>query len=346
MATFDALLLTAVIVAVVACAGSAGAHIVPTRCLDDGDPCTVEYVGKRGYCVSAHICDGVKPIPCMRHVCSVTEDGLGLCTAEPQIDQCDDNNPCTVDSCDPIGGCNHVPIECPDRWTCNVGQCVPSADHCQNAGCATSDTCTASKCNTVTGYCVDTTVMCAEVTCAVVTGCVGDQCVYHDSCTDADPRTVCNHTTGSCQRTPGVCDDISENRCLQHAPSADGTECLILGRTECPSSPDPCFVSACDPASGECRATPRDCDDGLACTADSCDPTLGACAHTQLMCDDGCDPSTGECVHGTVTTVADGCAGRSCAIGVYVENYGCIYSPVECAPRSVCNSITSRCEIA
>jgi Dictyostelium (slime mold) repeat len=60
---------------------------------------------------------------------ATTTTTLPACTAGG----CDDANPCTDDSCDPVGGCQHLPntAQCSDGTACTVagrcsgGQCQP-----------------------------------------------------------------------------------------------------------------------------------------------------------------------------------------------------------------------------
>jgi hypothetical protein len=40
---------------------------------------------------------------------------------------CDDNNPCTTDTCDPIQGCLYTPISCDDGNACTVDSCTTNA---------------------------------------------------------------------------------------------------------------------------------------------------------------------------------------------------------------------------
>ena len=57
---------------------------------------------------------------------------------------CDDSNACTTDTCDPVLGCQHAPVVCPnDTDECTVATCDP-ATGCQNgpdpgAPCTTDD---------------------------------------------------------------------------------------------------------------------------------------------------------------------------------------------------------------
>ncbi|ETR73942.1 MAG: hypothetical protein OMM_00580 [Candidatus Magnetoglobus multicellularis str. Araruama] len=64
-----------------------------------------------------------------------------------------------------------------------------------------------------------------------------------------------------------------------------------------------CTTDECDPQSGECKNTSKNCDDGNLCTTDSCDPQTGICQNIS-KCDDNndctidhCDPGTGRCQH-------------------------------------------------
>jgi hypothetical protein len=74
-----------------------------------------------------------------------TGSGLG-CVHVPT--NCDDGNPCTTDSCDPVGGCVHAPISCDDGQICTddscnpaTGQCVHTPTNCDDANPCTNDTC-------------------------------------------------------------------------------------------------------------------------------------------------------------------------------------------------------------
>jgi subtilisin-like proprotein convertase family protein len=61
---------------------------------------------------------------------------------------CDDGNPCTVDSCDPASGCVHTPISCDDGQICTVDACDPATGLCTHTGlsCDDGNACTADTC--------------------------------------------------------------------------------------------------------------------------------------------------------------------------------------------------------
>ncbi|GAH45461.1 unnamed protein product, partial [marine sediment metagenome] len=111
----------------------------------------------------------------------------GAC--EPK--DCDDSDPCTIDSCDPqTGNCVHTPKDCDDGDPCTIDSCDPQTGNCVNTpiDCDDSDPCTDDSC--VAGQCQNTAKNCDD----------GDPCTI-DSC---DPQT------GNCVNTPIDCDDSDE----------------------------------------------------------------------------------------------------------------------------------------
>jgi hypothetical protein len=160
-----------------------------------------------------------------------------LCT---QDTDCNDNNPCTDDSCDLLSGAcaynnNTNPCDdgllCTDGDTCAGGRCGGAQRDCSAAG----DQCNQGVCNTSTGACeprpVADTVSCDD----------------HNRCT---PQDTC--TAGVCVGSgpPPTCDD--GNECT--ADSCDST-------AGCVNDPTPRNGFACD---DESFCTQRDaCSDGI-----------------------------------------------------------------------------------
>ncbi len=64
----------------------------------------------------------------------------GVCTAGTAL-TCADANPCTVDTCDPIAGCQHGVA--PDGTPCSDGNLCNGGETCQTG------VCTAGPCSTV-----------------------------------------------------------------------------------------------------------------------------------------------------------------------------------------------------
>jgi hypothetical protein len=273
----------------------------------------------------------------------------GLCESGQALD-CDDNNPCTDDTCNPLGGCNNVhnegPCEdgnlCTPGDTCQLGACqgAPPVD------CDDNNPCTKTFCNP------------AEVT-ELSNGCTAtfakDVCDDGDPCTTGDvcAQGVC--TSGDdlgCNDNQPCTDDGCDEKgeCLHKAKKVgdgcdDGDACTgpdacIKGgkckgsQTSCNDS-NPCTSDVCDPVTGKCLnvgVSGVACSDGDACTlGDKCQD--GACeTGSKKLCDDGeactqdnCTGAAGACVFKPVTgacddgdkcTNNDACSGGKCAAGV------------------------------
>src|SRR5207244_3656749 len=160
---------------------------------------------------------------------------------------CDDGNPCTDDSCNPLTGCVHTPNTAP----------------CDDLdACTTGDTCAGGRCVGTPRSCDDGN-LCTADACRPETGCRPTPhtapCDDGDPCTDdtCDSRTGCGHTLNT-----GPCDD--GDACTTGDTCADGT-CAGHGRLGCDDG-NPCTDDACDSRTG-CTHTPiaGPCDDGDFC---------------------------------------------------------------------------------
>jgi hypothetical protein len=218
-----------------------------TAC-DDGSSCTTGDKCTNGVCTGAAVvCPGDACTP------GVCVPATGCAVGSPI--NCDDNNPCTTDSCNKATGCVHTAIS---TGCCQGGVLCPSADKCTaTSSCSTPNTPTTGTCVAGPGLTCDDNNSCTDDSCDPATGCVhtpaanGVACDDGSACTTGD---VCNN--GTCTGTPMQCTD--NNVC-------NGVE-------------------TCDPASGCVKGTPPNCDDGDACTTDTCDPVLG--------CQNGSEPAS------------------------------------------------------
>ena len=282
-----------------------------------------------------------------------TCDSAGACTPGDPV-ECDDEDPCTVDSCVAQSGCSHVDAE--DGAECDDGDPCTSADNCQAkvcmgtpAPCDDGDPCTVGTCDSATADC--NYVGISDVPCDDLDECtVGDQCEQgscvgggQKDCSDSNPCTddLCDAQSG-CSHVPNVadCDDLS--LCTQTDICEEGA-CIGSDPLNCEDGND-CTADTCKPETG-CVHTPVNmpCDDGNGCTpSDSC--VEGACLPGLLMnCDDGnpctqdlCDPLTGQCAHspgdascddGNLCTSQDGCLDGLC-----------VGTAIECDDLNVCTS--------
>ncbi len=280
-------------------------HTANAATCSDGDACTVGDVCADGQCVPGGpmSCDDLNP--CTTDWCDPAEgcahvsanaacdDGnactvadhceAGQCVAGAGLD-CNDDNICTNDTCDPKQGCIHQlnSAPCDDKDVCTTG------DHCHLGACISSGTlacndgnpCTDDGCHPLSG-CAFTP---NSAPCDDGNACTaGDQCVDGAckapslvNCTDGNPCTddSCNPASG-CVHSNFV------------GPCNDGDAC---------TTDDVCANGACAPGA------PLDCDDGNGCTDDSCNPAIG-CVHVN---------STEDCDDGNACTIADACADGQC----------------------------------
>jgi PKD repeat protein len=230
---------------------------------------------------------------------------LGSCLGT-QID-CNDDNPCTDDSCNPATGCvydyNTDPCDdesaCTDSDTCVHGVCRGNTVNCNDDNPCTDDSCdiaTGCEYDNNTDSCDDQSActsgdVCSGGACAGAT----INCDDNEFCTDDS----CNPATGCVyDNIVSLCDD--GNKCTAYDECDDGS---CVGQTITCNDENPCTDDTCDPDVG-CQFTPNtdSCDDTDACTEnDAC--ADGACTGETVDCDDSnpctddsCNISTG-CVY-------------------------------------------------
>lgn len=223
--------------------------------------------------------------------CGVTDacfedrcNAAGLCVAVSLV-SCDDENPCTADSCDPVTGCKSAPqvgAGCDDGDNCTEkdsclgdGTCAGVAMEC------TADPCHKAACDPETGTCVQTPdvgALCDD----------GDKCTTFDKCTSsgvcagnskcAKPtnpchKAVCSPEDGSCTPVPAVGQACN-----------DGNACTVPDICECPPATI-CTLAAIQCVGqvvpiGRLCESPKDCGyKGSVCKS-------GVCA---LECDSAAD---------------------------------------------------------
>ena len=213
---------------------------------DDEDPCTTEDAWSEGVCTGvSRVCPDEGP--CLAGVCDPESDtGCALvpvegpcddgdaCTAQGQCEEglcapgetvsCEDDNPCTIDHCDALAGCVHLPKQSP----C----CVGTENLCEDG-----NPCTDDSCDPVTAACAHTpnSAPCDD----------GDPCTVDDQCAE-----------GGCQGPPKDCDDgnpCTDDYCAPEGGCAtvnlDGVACDDL--LEC-STGDTCEQGVCVADTSEC----------------------------------------------------------------------------------------------
>jgi len=259
---------------------------------DDKDICTPQSECRQGQCVGIgridcddhNLCTDdfcVPAIGCVYKYNSLSCDDGNACTLGDRcsggrcfgtiLANCDDQNPCTDDLCDPTTGCyhnfNNAPCDdgnaCTTGDTCSMGQCVSGAPLvCDDLNVCTDDFCDPKRgCVYVpnTNPCDDNNV------CTLGDSCVDGRCVG-GALVDCDDGNVC---------TDDLCDPLTGCYHLNNqANCEDGDMCTVQ---------DTCSGGKCQPG------TPRDCTDNNVCTVDSCDSKVGCVylwAPEGTACDD------------------------------------------------------------
>jgi cysteine-rich repeat protein len=269
---------------------------------DDGNPCTEDAcLGEAGcehVALEGGECADGNPCTAADHCVA------GVCVGDPVL--CDDQNPCTDDSCTETGGCDHLPnvADCDDGDPCTVadecgdGACAGTAVACD---CAADADCLALE----DGDLCNGTLVCDLG--GLPFQCVVDvetliECPAPEGIDAPCLVPTCDGETGACDFMPGT----------DGVPCDDGDPCTVA---------DTCLEGACAPG-----AT-ANCNDGNPCTDDACDAGVG-CTHV---------PNTEPCEDGTVCTVGDACMAGICVGGDDLAcDDGNVCTDDSCDPSSGC----------
>jgi hypothetical protein len=299
-----------------------------------------------GVCTNG-ICEGTSctnNTTCKNDMCVRAADA---CTV---VGDCNDNNPCTIDSC-VSQVCDHTAVT--PGTSCNDGNPCTLGDQCQgtiNPTCyGTPKACTASDQCHAAGICDTNTGLCSNPLAPNSTSCNdGSLCTSFDVCTDGNctgsPACTtsnqckiasCDTNTGTCttsNKSNGItCDDGSA--CTQTDTCQTGN-CRGSNPVTC-TRLDQCHVAGtCDPINGCSNPIVTNgtlCNDGCACTqtdtcqAGSCtgaDPVVctaldqchdaGTCNTATGICSNPYKPDGTSCSDMSACTDADACLNGSC----------------------------------
>ena len=237
-----------------------------------------------------------------------------VCTADVQ---CDDDNACTIDTCDENGLCNYAELPCDDGAWCNGEEICASDTGCSAGIPQLVDDgigCTADYCDEVSqtvkhvaqdGLCDDGAWCNGSETCDEVQGCMPGT---PEDLDDGNPCTI------------DTCDE--QGHVVQHTAS----DVLCDDDLFC-NGTETCHVTL------GCQAgAAPDADDSIACTVDSCDEDNDVFVHAveNSACNDGlfcngaeiCDTELG-CVSGATPLLSDGlsCTVDACDEGADVVTH-------------------------
>lgn len=350
------------------CTGGKCTDQVGFMCPKDNNPCHAPSCDPNGGCGQQNLSNIACPDADLCNGDEMCSNGACLPGAKKN---CDDKNPCTVDSCDAKLGCLHAALEpgsgCDDGNLCNgIGVCDENAACIIKPSpvCNDGDPCTDDKCDPAKG-CVTSynTADCSDNDpCTLVDKCSNGACVGTGAlkCDDGKPCTADSCVKGAgCLNDPvkdgTTCDD--GNACSTGDQCVGGV-CKSSGGKTCPDDGNDCTVSRCDPLQGSVCTVEN--DNTAKCQVDKCHQftqcTNGTCPTGAVIdCDDGnpctvdgCDGATG-CTH-TNDAAAKCSDGNVCTVNDKCVNKECVGTPMECQPiddchvAGTCNDKTGQCD--
>ncbi|MBW1873587.1 MAG: hypothetical protein JRJ19_16085, partial [Deltaproteobacteria bacterium] len=224
--------------------------------------CSVTSVADDTPCPDANPCDGVET--CQNGVCQ-----------DSTVPACDDQNPCTYDSCDPASGCFSIPKS--DGESCANDDVCDGDELCQGAvcqigvalDCDDNDACTTDSCDVING-CSNISISCDDSNLCTTDSCDAQNGCQYENVLDGTPcgSQGCDSTesciNGACiSGNPVDCDDndpctidrCEDNHGCVHDALPDGFECgecMQCQASQCVQDPD------CSPgSSGGCGFGPE-----------------------------------------------------------------------------------------
>lgn len=253
---------------------------------------------------------------------STTNDACsaGVCMGTPITVNCDDGNPCTVDT---VSGTSCLHSAAAAGTACNDGLFCNGTDACNNGSCILH---TGNPCPGPDG----------DSNCSESCNELSDNCTAKDptgsACNDGNPSTtgdVCNASV--CAGTPLSCDDgnscttdtLSGTTCL-HAAVAFGTPCD--DGLYC-NGPDSCNAGTCSSHAG------NPCNGGLEC-ANVCNEAANNCfTAANTACVPDSNPCTSDvCNGGGSCTHPLKPAGASCNDSLFCNGTDTCSSTGACTP--------------
>jgi hypothetical protein len=189
-----------------------GVGVRPLPCVPQGECRESRFDLESGQCIESPQADGAACIPSSR----CQENGrcqAGACVGQPRT--CNDDNPCTVDSCSPTLGCVKADVVCPSpKDPCKAGVCD------RNEGCKEVNVADFSPCGAVS--CKEARV-CFSGTCRSVTPPEGFVCAPATPCQDEGKCSA-----GECVRPDPVELEPDFSAALGGAPIAEDGGPVVL----------------------------------------------------------------------------------------------------------------------
>jgi hypothetical protein len=219
----------------------------------------------------------------------------GVCAGVPNVD-CDDDNPCTVDTCTAAGGCLHlsdVGLACSDGLLCTIEDACDAVGACVGKlKCPDTDACVDVLCDAETGACLSAPTVCDDQNPCTDDSCAaGVGCTFVPNSAPCDDGKVCTTgdvcAMGACAGKAKVCDPSGDSVCVKNVCDGETGACAPKTQNgQVCNDGDPCTSPDVCGAAG-CVGTKLDCGDDDPCTLDACSAQSGKCTHTPLSpCED------------------------------------------------------------
>ncbi len=238
----------------------------------------------------------------------------GACRGAGVPLDCDDGNPCTADSCDPVAGCRHTPTA--TGMTCDDGRYCTVGDTCR-AGSCTGDPrdCGAASEACLVVECDESTDRCREAPNPDGTACVDRNIKPH--------MMVILDNSGTMSAASGA----GMNSCGRERTRISDAKCVLS--TVVGSYGDIVFglERFTQTTSGSCGGT---CP--AACGGGTCPTTCSSCSALSLNCS-SCDPSA-----------ASGAAGGCPAVGGTAAQGEILAPLVDDNQASILRWVDNRCD--
>jgi hypothetical protein len=262
-----------------------------------------------GACVVAGAHDGTRCgvlDSCVQNTCKE-----GACNGPTLQRECEDDNPCTTDGCDPATGC----VFTVSTAACDDGNSCTSGDSCKTGTCAGTPSC---ECYS-DAECV---VLDTDV-CDGTSTCVEGKCVN-----DAKTAITCELPVGApqcdvavCDPATGTCTTASEEYKSCDDGNACTTEDYCTKAGACISKKVLCEFN-CDDTKDDDGDTKFDCDDTDCATDSLCVPPEPSCTDdvkNGTETDKNCGGTCPKCALDQVCAINADCASDFCGEGKCAE---------------------------
>jgi len=297
--------------------------------IDAGLPARCSISNEYGVCEGERICaaDGLGECDAAtpaEDLCNGLDDDCNGSTDELP---CEDENPCTEDSCNGEAGCLHEPTP---GESCDDGDPGTKNDICDASGACAGEAFTCE----IEGQCVQDSVPNGS-TCEVIYKVAGSDCDDGDLSTKKDRCTI----DGLCSGTPYTCEP---GECHLSA-EPDGIGCKLTYKTTgtfCGEAGSTCSGQDTCNQFGQCVS--NDFEEGTHCgdsgadciNQDLCDGK-GGCVDQGFWDDESaCGDSGAECINQDRCDSTGNCIDK----GLWNEGDSCGEEATECSAQDTCNA--------